>query len=142
MAIYNSPNITNLAPIAAHGEAGGVQVARASVTCTAAPTTSDTLNFFYLPAGARVLGGYLTASDMDTNGSPTLTLNIGDTGSANRFFAASNVAQAGTAALQQAASGLDYRVSARTLVTGAAQANAATGAAGTVTLVLLYSVED
>jgi hypothetical protein len=142
MATYNSSNITTNAPLAYHGENAGVQYARATVSCAAAPTTADTLNFFYLPANARVLGGYLSATDMDTNGTPTITLNIGDAGSANRFFAASTVAQTGSAALEQAVTGLDYKPAAKTLVTGVAAANAATGAAGSVTLTLLYAVED
>ncbi len=79
---------------------------------------------------------------MDTNGAPTITLNIGDAASANRYFAASTVAQAGTAALEQGVTGLDFKLPAKTLITGTAAANAATGAAGSVSLVLIYAVED
>jgi hypothetical protein len=128
--------------VAVHGERKGVQMARATVSCTAAPATTDTLNFFYLPPGARVVGGYLAASDMDTNGSPTITLNIGDAGAAARLFSASTVAQAGTTSQAFAAGALDYQYAAKTLVTGVAQAKAATGAAGSVTLSLLYVVEE
>lgn len=142
MATYSSTAYSTNAPIAFHGERAGVQMARAVITCTAAPSTSDALNFFYLPANARVVGGYLAASDMDTNGSPTIALNIGDAGSAARLFSASTVAQAGTTSTTFAAGALDYLYTAKTLITGVASANAATGAAGTVTLCLLYVVED
>lgn len=142
MATYSSSAYSNNGPIATHGPAGNVKVAYASITCTAAPATTDTLNFFYLPKGARALYWILEASDMDTNGSPTLTLNIGDSGSAARIFSASTVGQAGTAAVSTAVGGLAYSYTSKTLVTGVAQANAATGAAGTVDLTCLYVVED
>jgi len=142
MATYTSTHIANKRPTAYHGFRRNVQTARAVVACTAAPTTSDTLNFFDMPANAVVVGGYLKSDDMDTNGSPTITLNIGDAGSATRFFSASTVAQAGTAAVESAANGLGYQFTSKTRVTGTAQANAATGVAGNVELCLLYVVED
>ena len=142
MAVYSSSEILTNTPIAVHGERKGVQMARATVVCAAAPATTDTLNFFYLPPGARVVGGYLSATDMDTNGSPTLTLNVGEAGTPARLFSASTVGQAGTASQSFAAGALDYQYAAKTLVTGVAQANAATGAAGSVTLALLYVVEE
>lgn len=142
MPTYQSPAVAQVAPVRAHGESFNVQTAVATITCPAAPTTSDPLQFFSLPANSRVVGGWLSATDMDTNASPTIALNIGDAGSANRYFAASTVAQAGTASTAIAATGLGYLNTSRTLVTGVASANPATGAAGTVTLCLYYVVED
>lgn len=142
MPTYASPAVSAVNPVRAHGEASVVQTAVATVTCTAAPTTADPLQFFSLPANSRVVGGWLSASDMDTNGTPTIALNIGDAGSANRYFAASTVAQAGTSATALATTGLGYLNTSKTLVTGVASTNAATGAAGTVTLCLQYVVED
>ena len=141
MATYNSPAVANKNPIAAHGYLNNVQVATAVVTCTASPATTDTMNFFYMPKNAVLLDAYLSATDMDTNGSPALALNIGDAGSASRLFAASTVGQAGTAAAI-AAAGRGYQYTAKTLITGTASTNAATGAAGTVTLTVLYYVAD
>ncbi len=142
MATYSSSNYSSNLPVSVHGEAGAVQTAYALVSCTAAPSTSDTLNFFYLPKNARVLSAELKASDMDTNGSPTLTLNIGDAGSATRYYSASTAGQAGTVDRAMAATGQFYKTTDKTLVTGVAQANAATGAAGTVELAIQYVVED
>lgn len=141
MATYNSPGVTANAPLLSHGLSGNAKVATATVTCSAAPSTSDTLNFFDLPAGARVHMAVLSASDMDTNGTPTLTLNIGDSGSAARLFSASTVGQAGTASTALAATGAGNLYTSKTRITGVAQANAATGAAGTVTLSVLYTIE-
>jgi hypothetical protein len=141
MATYNSPCVTANAPAIGHGLAGNAKVATATVTCAAAPSTSDTLNFFDLPAGSRVHMAMLTASDMDTNGSPTLALNIGDSGSAARLFSASTVGQAATASTALAATGAGNLYTTKTRITGVASTNAATGAAGTVTLSVIYTVE-
>jgi len=140
MATYNSDNIVNKTGVAGGGSAGAVLCAHATVTCTAAPSTSDTLNFFRLPAGARVLLAVLEATDMDTAG-PTLTLNIGDSGSAARYFSASTVAQAGTLSTAIATAGHGYKYTQRTVITGTAQADATTPAAGSVTLTMFYVVE-
>src|SRR5690242_13203004 len=106
MATYNSSAVSNSAAALHHGPAGNAKIATATVSCTAAPSTSDTINFFDLPAGARVHMAVLYATDMDTNGSPTLTLNVGDSGDADRLFAASTVGQAGTASSAVAVTGV------------------------------------
>lgn len=140
MATYSATDYDKK-PTLTHGLAGNVKVARASVACTSAPSTSDTINFFYLPAGARVHLAVLESTDMDTNGTPTLTLNVGDSGDADRLFAASTVGQAGALSTALATTGGDYLYADKTLITGTAAANAATGAAGTVILTVFYTVE-
>lgn len=139
MATYNSDQIS--AAPATHGLSANAKAAYFSVTCAAAPSTSDTINFGYLPAGARIVLAVLEASDMDTNGSPTLTLNVGDSGDADRLFAASTVGQAGTVSTAIAAAGDGYQYTTKTLLTGTAANNAATGAAGTINLTVFYVVE-
>lgn len=138
MATYTSDNVRLKQGVSAGGSAGSVKVAYAEVTCGAAPSTSDTIEFFYLPAGARVLHATIEATDMDTNVSPTLTINVGDSGDADRIFAASTVGQAGTASTAAAVAGAGYKYSSKTLITGTAANNAATGAAGTIYLWIMY----
>lgn len=140
MATYNSNAYT--APVPVHGLAGITQTMYCTVSCTAAPSTSDTINFFYLPPNARVLDAVLKSTDMDTNGSPTITLNVGDSGAAARYFSASTAAQAGTVDATMAAAGRFFKTTAKTLIVGVAQANAATGAAGTLELMIRFVVED
>lgn len=142
MATYSSTPYSAGNPIAVHGERGAVHFARFPITVTAALTTADVFNFGYLPANARVLHVYLVASDMDTNGSPTLAINVGDAGSGTRYFSASTVGQAGTSSEAVAQAGLGYLNTAKTLITGAPSANAATGVAGTLELGVMYVVED
>jgi hypothetical protein len=141
MATYNSDKIAANTPLAAHGLGGNLKVAFADVNCTAAPSTSDTINFFDLPPGARVVLAVLESDDMDTNGTPLLTLNVGDAGSATRYFSASTVGQAGTLSTAIATAGAGYSNTAKTRVTGVAQANAATGTAGHLYLTMFYVIE-
>ena len=41
------------------------------------PTAADILNICKLPAGATVIGGFIQAADLDTNGTETLDLDVG-----------------------------------------------------------------
>lgn len=141
MATYNSTNVANKTGVSSGGPAGNVLVAYAEVVCSSAPSTSDTVNFFDLPAGARVLLAVLESTDMDTNGSPTLTINVGDSGDADRIFAASTVGQTGALSSALAVTGAAYKYTAKTRITGVANANAATGAAGSLYLTVFYVVE-
>lgn len=140
MATYSATNYLRK-PVASHGLGGVLKTAFFEVSCTAAPSTSDTINFGYLPAGARVVLAVLESTDMDTGGSPSLTLNVGDSGDADRLFAASTVGQAGTLSTAIAVTGAGYSYTSETLITGVANANAATGAAGTLYLTVFYVCE-
>ena len=142
MATYSSPRYTANTPYPQSGSNYGTLLSQtATVTCAAAPATTDTLNFFTMPKNSTVHLAVLKSSDMDTNGTPTLALNIGDAGSASRLFAASTVGQAGTLSTAIATTGAEYTYTADTVVTGVASNNAATGAAGTVTLTVFYTCD-
>jgi hypothetical protein len=67
-------------------------------------TTAQT-SVMKVPAGFTLQSIYAASSDMDTNGSPTLAFNLGDSGSAARFLSASNIGQAGTSTTTLAAAG-------------------------------------
>jgi hypothetical protein len=142
MATYQSQQVQDRMPIPSHGLASYVNVQRFPVTISAALTTADVIQFGYLPIYARVIDAYLEATDMDTNGTPTLAFNIGDAGDADRLFAATTAGQAAGVTRMTAVTGFGHRYDAKTLITGAPSTNAATGAAGTLTLTVLYVVED
>lgn len=139
MATYSSPDYINNAPVAVHGERGGVQCARFTIASTGILGTADVLNFGYVPAGARLVGGYAVPSDLSAGAD--ITISIGDAGSATRIFNASTMGQAGTPTLIPVAA-LDYKWTAKTLIVGSMGVAATTTASGTITLVLLYVVED
>jgi hypothetical protein len=130
-----------VAPSPTHGQAGNMQVLYCTVALTAALTTADTFAFFNLPANARVHAAVLKCTDIDTNGSPAVTINVGDAGSATRYFSASTVGQAGTVDVTMQAAGRFYKPTAKTPIIGTVQASAATGVAGTLELAIHYVVE-
>lgn len=121
-----------------HGFGGNIKVEVGAIAVPSTIATTDVLEFFTLPVGAIVLWATLASTDIDTAGSPAVTINIGDSGSGTRYFAASTVGQAGTVAVASAATGIFYTQTANTLVTGALAANPGTGAAGTITLAIGY----
>lgn len=138
MPATNSPQSRLAAP--GHGFGGTTKVAYGFVDFSGTITTADAANVCQLPVGAIVLDATIEADDLDTNASPTITLNVGDAGSANRYFAASTVAQTGVAAQATAATGIFYQVTGNndTMVRVAVAANAATSAAGTVRIAVQY----
>jgi hypothetical protein len=89
-----------------------------------------------VPAGCVLQSLYAAASDMDTNGSPTLALNIGDAGSANRILSGSTIGQTGTSTSTIATTGAYYQFTSDTDILLQPSANSATAAAGTITVYL------
>lgn len=143
MATYSAANLVRNAGVAAgHGLAQNLKVYDFTVTCLAALTTSDALQFGYVPKGFKVILAMFEADDLDTNGSPTLTINIGDSGDADRLFAASTAAQTGVSGQMALATGVGYTYTDKTLITGVPNANAATGAAGDLRLFLIGYIAD
>lgn len=95
-----------------------------------------TTGLFVAPRGFVVQRVYLALTDVDTNGSPTITVTLGDAGDDDRFVASSNIGQAGGSTTTLAASGLYYEFAADTEVFLKVGTAAATAAAGTVTAYL------
>ncbi len=117
--------------------------ARAQFSLTAALALNDTIQLFDLPPRARVIGGFIKSDDIDTNGTPTVAFNVGDSGSANRFFAASTAGQAGTVDRNMAATGMDYLTTAKTRVFLTVSTAPATGTTtGNIVVVFDYMVEE
>ena len=139
MATYSSPDYSQNKPVPAHGDRQGVQALRFTIATTALLTTADVLNFGYVPAGFRLVGGYAVPSDLSAGAD--ITISIGDAGSATRLFNASTMGQAGTPTPIPAAS-LDYQWTAKTLIVGSIPVAPTTTTSGTITLVLLGYVED
>ncbi len=117
--------------------------ARGEYTISAALVINDTIDMFYLPPNARVKRGFIKSADLDSGGSPAITLDLGDSGDTDRYFAASTVAQAGGVDVTMAATGVDYLNTAKTLVTLLVKAAPATSATtGTIVVEIDYMVEE
>lgn len=144
MATYNSDNLTANASSdrtgAGHGMANNAKQYRFAVTVDTSLDNTDTINFGYVPKGFRLTDAVLACTDLDT-GAAAITINVGDSGDADRLFAASIAGQAGLPTRMTLLTGIGYQYTAQTLVTGALVANAATPAAGTITLILTGIIE-
>lgn len=103
-------------------------------------TLNAVLGSIRLPKGAEVLAVQLDATDLDTNGSPAITLAIGDAGDPDRLLAANNIAQSGGAPVGPsiAKTGFGYRYDVETLVQVLVAAAPATAAAGTIKYGIWY----
>lgn len=145
MTAFSSTLATKLASgkatIPAHGLAADGKVLSAQVAVPNTLAANDTLAFFTLPKGATVRHMVLSSTDIDTNASPTVTFDVGDAGSATRFYSQSTVGQAGATDNNVASTGWDYQVTADTPIIGTVHTAGATKAAGTVRLVCIYTVD-
>ena len=83
-----------------------------------------------------------TMPDLDSGGSPTATAAIGDSGSNNRFLAASNTVQTGAAVPPMAATGVLYQFTDDTDILLTITAAAATPQAGSGTYYIEGYMQD
>lgn len=125
--------------------AGGVIAVRAQATAPATLAANDVMEMVRLPAGYIITGGYLAATDLDTNSSPAITMTVGlmdltdsTLDSSTDLLTASTVGQGGTLAafntgLTQGPFTVDKIVAVKVV------AAAATKAAGTVTCQVEYA---
>lgn len=80
MATTYSNEITKRANRSVHGESKGAQHLYVTAAITANPTAADIVQMAYLPAWARVTGACIDSDQLDTNGSATIALKVGDGG--------------------------------------------------------------
>jgi type 1 fimbria pilin len=108
---------------------------------TATVAANSVFTCFRLPRGHRVIGGVVRTDDADSNGTPTITFQIGDAGNTQRYLAVSTLAQTGGATTLTAATGIGFEVLDDTDVLLTFPAAAATQTAGAVLYVCLFVVE-
>ncbi len=136
MATYTSKQYANSPKAFVGATPGNTMTFYWEVSITANAANLDAFNFGVVPKGFRLTSATLEATDIDTNGSPTVTINVGDAGDADRIFAASTVGQAGTLSSAMATTGFGYLYTDDTVITGAIPTGPATGTTGTLYLAL------
>jgi len=150
MAVFTSALATSqgngTATVSGHGLSENLKITSATAAVPNTLALNDTINLFYMPAGATIRGAKLrTSAALDSNGSPTLTLDVGDAGSATRIFSASTVGQAGSGATfsdgNPVFANVGYQFTAPTLIFATVHAAGATKVAGTVYLDVSYTIE-
>ncbi|PBB75203.1 hypothetical protein CK227_10450 [Mesorhizobium sp. WSM4308] len=98
--------------------------------------TANVVSAFKVPAGFVVTGIIAVSSDVDTNGTPTVALSVGDAGSSVRYLSSSAIGQAGTSTQTLASTGLLFVNTAETEILVTVTTGSATAAAGTLDLYL------
>lgn len=143
MAVTASVTNALTAPVPSHGEAKNLQIEYWTLALATTDLQSgDTWTIGYLPPNARIQRAGLKCTDMDTNTTPTLAINIGTDVTADLIFAASTAGQAGTFDGTMAIAGRFFKTTGKTPIVGGPSTSAATAAAGTLELTIEYVVED
>ena len=148
---YSSPIYAQNQPAGTgHGPYQTTQHLHATSPVISTWALNDTINFGYLPRNAVVVSMVLkAASQLDSNGTPTLTLDMGVVGTPQLFKAAiSTVGRAAGASVDTgntlAAGGYLYKnlTGARQTILCTVHAAAATAVSGTLELDVEYFIED
>jgi hypothetical protein len=148
---YSSPIYAQNQPAGTgHGPYQTTQHLHATSPTISTWAANDTINFGYLPRNAVVVSMVLkAASQLDSNGTPTLTLDMGVPGTPQLFKAAiSTVGRAAGASVDTgntlAAAGYLYKnlSGAKQVILCTVHAAAATAVAGTLELDVEYFIED
>lgn len=109
MALIQSKYAKGTEALSYPSNAGEAVAIRFSHQLTANPAAGDILDLACIPSNCRVVDVVLDSDDLDTNGAPTMTMDVGimsgtfgDESPARtcgaEFFSGANVAQAGTVA--------------------------------------------
>lgn len=104
---------------------------------TADLVTASVVEAFIVPAGFTATGIIAVATDMDSNGSPTLAISVGDAASSVRHLSSSTIGQAGTTTQTLAATGLLFAYTVDTKILVTMTTGSATAVAGTLDLFLV-----
>lgn len=144
MATYTTQRSQTYATVYGQGSSRNLVTDTVSVAITTAmiDNTNDEVELLWVPKGAVFDSAVLSATDMDTNGTPTLAFDVGDDSDEDRIFAASTVGQAGTLSTAFARTAHGYKWTAATKIKAYVQAVSATGAAGTLNFTIRYFVDE
>ena len=115
----------------------GTQAEIYSAAVTTAFAATDVITGPKIPAGAYLLDVFLQSTDIDSGS--TCLLDVGISGTAQKFIAASTVGQAGGLVHATGSTTLGYSPSSDTAVLVTCNATANTAVAGTVTVGITYT---
>lgn len=157
MATFTATRAAVAFPVAKGPGGGALAVAYGTIEVAANPVAADIYELCRIPRGAVVVGGRIYSDDLDTNATETLDLDVG--WAANGVEAADpdgfgnlGVMGTDTVAGVKAEAGYNFAFggklvtdgpqsfSAETIITVTCVATAATFAAGTLSVVVYYTV--
>jgi len=112
----------------------GVQTQFATVTVADTAGAADTFVGPSIPAGHSLVGIILSSTDIETDGTPTVTLSVGITGTLGKFIASSTIGQASGIARMSVGASLGYTPTSDTPVIVSITDAATAAAEGTIKL--------
>ena len=119
----------------------GACMAWSSYSLTAALALNDVIQMIKVPLGAVILDGWLACTDLDTGGSPTIVLDVGDGDDTDRFIDGATIGQTAGHARFADQSSLLYEYTAADTIDVLVQAAPATGASsGTIKMAVCYTM--
>ena len=121
------------------GYAGAVQVIDSGdiAVATGDIDLNDLVEVFTARKGQMVVGVLVSSTDLDSNGTPLVTLALGDAGDDDRFLTGSTIGRTAGVDRTLAAAGAFYKFTADTKIYVKVTAAAATAVAGTIRAALL-----
>jgi hypothetical protein len=126
---------------AGHGSGNDVKFATGSYAITAALVINDVIQMVKVPAGATVFDVLVVVPDLDSNGTPLITLDVGYGGDPDYFIAAATTGQAGGLVRATAATALPLAFTTEDTIDILVKAAPATSATtGTLYLTAFYSM--
>ena len=143
MAAYNGTKSRGLGiPTKEHHHVNRVV---GSFAVSVALALNDTIELCGMPSGAILTDFHIAVPDLDTGGSPAITLSLGDLESAARYVSASTVGQAGgvisRSATPQIAASVGFQTTVETALILTVAAGPQTGATGvTINYIIEYTM--
>ena len=77
MATFTATKGRKGVPVAGVGDGGSLKVAYGSIDIAANPADDDIYEMCRIPAGATIMGGWFRGDDIDTNATETLDMDLG-----------------------------------------------------------------
>ncbi|ALS63620.1 hypothetical protein [Pandoraea apista] len=139
MTTFTATNTGTANAVAGVGDGHGLKAVVGVFTLGAALALNDVIASPTLPKGATIVDVIVTATDLDTNGTPTISLDVGYGDDPDYFIQASTIGQTGGVARASAPTAKPLLLALNDTVDVTVKAAPATGATtGTVSIVVLF----
>lgn len=139
MTTYASTNTGAANAVPGVGDGHGLKAVVGVFSLTAALAANDVIQSPTIPKGATIIDVIVSSTDLDTNGTPTITFDVGYSADADYFIAASTMPQTGGVARSSAPTAQPLTLTAKDTVNVTVKAGPATGATtGTVSIAVLF----
>lgn len=139
MATFQATNTGAANAVPGIGDGHGLKAVVGVHTLTAALALNDVIQSPTVPAGATIIDVIVTATDLDTGGTPAITLDVGYGDDPDYFIADTTIGQTGGVARASAATAKPLTLAQKDTIDITVSAAPATGAtSGTVSIAVIF----